>query len=99
MLQLKRDEHIITGGRFNEYRHMHLSTSRLVLDGQTLVNLDMFVNSFDGSESGTMLTLLDHCVWPPGRRMFKRWLGLPLRDVNEIEDRLNAVDDLKDRCV
>ena len=38
----------------------------LVLDGQTLVNLELFRNSADGSSEHTLVKFLDHCVTPFG---------------------------------
>jgi DNA mismatch repair protein MSH6 len=65
----------------------------LILDGQTLVNLEIFQNSFDGGERGTLHKLLNHCVTPFGKRHFRRWLCHPLRQVKAIHARLDAIDD------
>ena len=37
---------------------------------------------------------MDHCITSFGKRMFRIWLCHPLRRIDEIEDRLNSVDDL-----
>ena len=66
----------------------------LVLDGQTLINLEILVNHADGSSKGTLLKLLNHCATPFGKRLFKKWLCYPLQSVAEINKRLDAVDDL-----
>jgi DNA mismatch repair protein MSH6 len=42
---------------------------------------------------GTLLKLMDHCSTPFGKRLFKRWLAMPLKRIHEIEERQNAVED------
>lgn len=66
----------------------------LVLDGQTLQNLEVLHNSRDHTIHGTLLELLDQCSTPFGKRLFKKWLCYPLLRVKDVEDRLTAVDDL-----
>lgn len=70
------------------------NTTSLVLDGQTLANLEIFQNSYDGSSTGTLFELLNHCVTPFGKRLFKQWLCHPLRDASDINMRLDAVENL-----
>ena len=65
----------------------------LLLDGQTLINLEILQNSVDGSETGTLLHLLNHAITPFGKRLFKKWLCHPLRSVHHINERLDAVQD------
>lgn len=65
----------------------------LILDGQTLQNLEILTNS-DGNAAGTLLAHLDHCSTPFGRRLLKEWVSKPLGNVTKINDRLNAVEDL-----
>ena len=47
------------------------SDNCLVLDGQTLVNLEVLQNTRDGGIDGTLLKFLDHTVTPFGKRLFK----------------------------
>lgn len=53
----------------------------------------VLVNNEGGSE-GTLLELLQRCQTPFGKRLFRIWLTSPLRDVEAINARLDAVDDL-----
>lgn len=39
-----------------------------------------------------LITILDKTVTPMGSRMMKKWLVLPLKEKNLIEERLNVVD-------
>jgi len=68
--------------------------STLILDGQTLTNLEVYQNNGDGSDKGTLLKLLNRCVTPYGKRLFHRWLCHPLRSIPAINARLDAVEDL-----
>lgn len=63
----------------------------LLLDGATQKNLDLVKNSFDGSRTHSLLSLIDKAVTPMGSRMIKRWLLSPLMDLKIIEHRQNAV--------
>ncbi|GMN50500.1 hypothetical protein TIFTF001_019655 [Ficus carica] len=63
----------------------------LKMDGQTLVNLEIFSNNADG---GTLYKYLDNCVTSSGKRLLRRWICHPLKDAKEINNRLNVVEDL-----
>ena len=84
---------MISQKNFQEYHPIKQNLS-LILDGQTLINLEVLQNSFDGGEDGTLLKLLSHCVSPSGKRLFRRWLCHPLRRAADINQRLDAVEDL-----
>ncbi|GKZ20743.1 DNA mismatch repair protein msh6 [Aspergillus brasiliensis] len=91
LLKIERD--LITIGNFTTYDPIKKATS-LVLDGQTLINMEIFSNSFDGGSEGTLFQLLNRCITPLGKRMFKQWVCHPLVDANKINARLDAVDAL-----
>lgn len=63
----------------------------LMLDAATQKNLDLVKNSFDGSRTHSLLSLVDKSVTPMGSRMIKRWLLSPLMDLPVIKQRQNAV--------
>lgn len=65
---------------------------RMVLDGVTLANLEIFQNGSGGTE-GTLLERLDTCSTPFGKRLLKQWLCAPLCNPTSINDRLDAVED------
>ena len=90
-LKIERD--LVTIGNFTWYDPIRKASS-LVLDGQTLINLEIFANSFDGGIEGTLFQLLNRCVTPFGKRMFKQWVCHPLMDIKKINARLDAVDSL-----
>ncbi|XP_058206767.1 DNA mismatch repair protein MSH7 [Rhododendron vialii] len=66
----------------------------LRMDGQTLVNLEIFSNNADGGPSGTLYSYLNNCITASGKRLLKNWICHPLKDVEEINCRLNVVEEL-----
>ncbi|XP_028280111.1 DNA mismatch repair protein Msh6 isoform X2 [Parambassis ranga] len=69
------------------------TNQRMVLDGVTLANLEIFQNGSGGTE-GTLLERLDTCSTPFGKRLLKQWVCAPLCNPKSIGDRLDAVEDL-----
>ncbi|KAH7657352.1 DNA mismatch repair protein MSH6 protein [Dioscorea alata] len=80
--------------RNGELLSYHVYKSCLRMDGQTLVNLEIFGNNADGGPSGTLFKYLDHCTTSSGKRLLKRWICHPLKDIEDINDRLNVVEGL-----
>eukprot|EP00178_Gracilaria_changii_P027784 TRINITY_DN914_c0_g2_i1.p1 TRINITY_DN914_c0_g2~~TRINITY_DN914_c0_g2_i1.p1 ORF type:complete len:1273 (+),score=179.14 TRINITY_DN914_c0_g2_i1:355-4173(+) len=70
------------------------SSDHLHMDASTLQNLEILTSSMDGSERGTLLSFIDRARTPAGRRLLKRWVSEPLVSAAEIEDRLQAIEDL-----
>ncbi|KAI9298967.1 DNA mismatch repair protein Msh6 [Neoconidiobolus thromboides FSU 785] len=71
------------------------SKNTLLLDGQTLINLQILENSDEGKE-GTLFNLINHAVTPSGKRLVKLWICHPLRDINLINQRLDAIQCIMD---
>ncbi|CAN8258263.1 unnamed protein product [Cochlearia groenlandica] len=65
----------------------------LRIDGQTMVNLEIFNNSCDGGSSGTLYKYLDNCVSPTGKRLLRNWICHPLKDAGSINKRLDVVNE------
>ncbi|UJR30337.1 hypothetical protein I4U23_017874 [Adineta vaga] len=68
----------------------------MVLDATTLYNLEILSNSRGGKE-GSLLYTCDRCSTHFGKRLLARWLSAPLCNVNEINERLNAIDILREK--
>jgi DNA mismatch repair protein MutS len=64
----------------------------LEMDEATLRHLEIFENWRSGSRQGSLLEALDATVTPMGSRQLARWLRHPLKDRQEIEARLDAVE-------
>lgn len=62
----------------------------LWMDRFTIRNLELL--NTGSEEQLSLLKVLDNTVSPMGARLLKRWLLLPLKDINKINERLNAVE-------
>ncbi|KAK9706039.1 hypothetical protein RND81_07G100900 [Saponaria officinalis] len=69
----------------------------LRMDGQTLINLEVFHNTADGGAEGTLFKYLDHCLTHSGKRLLRSWICHPLKDVKAINNRLDIVEVLMTR--
>ena len=65
------------------------------LDINARRNLEITEKLRDRSKKGTLLWVLDKTSTSMGGRLLRRWLNDPLIDVNEINRRLGAVEELK----
>lgn len=90
---LKIERELISLGNITWYDPIRKASS-LVLDGQSLINLEIFANGFDGSSEGTLFSMLNRCITPFGKRMLRQWTCHPLADAQRINARLDAVDTL-----
>ncbi|KAF8556832.1 DNA mismatch repair protein Msh6 [Imleria badia] len=90
--QLNIDKGLLTMKNFNIYDPMKRGRN-LVLDGQTLSHVEVLQNN-EGTDEGSLYKLLSRCITPFGKRLFRIWLCVPLRDVEDINDRLDAVQEL-----
>ncbi|KAI5122644.1 hypothetical protein M0805_008727 [Coniferiporia weirii] len=92
--QLNIDKDILSMKNFNIYDPMKRGQG-LVLDGQTLAHVEVLQNS-EGTDEGSLLKILGRCITPFGKRLFRIWLCMPLREISVINARLDAVQDLMD---
>ncbi|KZL80176.1 dna mismatch repair protein msh6 [Colletotrichum incanum] len=88
---LKLEGDLLSQGNFEWYTPIRRNGT-LILDGQTLINLEVFSNTVNGGPEGTLFTLLNRCVTPFGKRLFRQWVCHPLCDIKKINERLDAVD-------
>lgn len=88
---LKLDESLISMKNFTEYNFVK-SQNTMVLDGISLQNLEIFSNSFDGSDKGTLFKLFNNSITPMGKRMMRKWLMNPLLLKEDIEKRQDSVE-------
>nr|WP_262920290.1 DNA mismatch repair protein MutS [Parabacteroides sp. FAFU027] len=79
-LQIK---HITALSRIEEDRYVRL-------DKFTVRSLELVGTMNEGGKS--LLNIIDHTISPMGARMLKRWLIFPLKDIKQINDRLNVVE-------
>ncbi|KAL6888030.1 muts domain V domain-containing protein [Trichoderma evansii] len=92
---LKLEGPLLSQGSFEIYKPIQ-KNSTLVLDGQTLTNLELFSNTVNGSTDGTLFGILNKCITPFGKRLFRQWVAHPLCNIDRINERLDAVELLND---
>ncbi|MDX1419248.1 MAG: DNA mismatch repair protein MutS [Rubricoccaceae bacterium] len=66
----------------------------LALDPATKRNLELVATMQEGRRDGSLIGILDKTLTPMGGRMLRAWLVRPLRDVEKIQQCLDAVDAL-----
>ncbi len=67
----------------------------LEMDYSTRRNLELTATLRDGKKEGSLLSILDYCATAMGKRTLKIWIEQPLTNVNEINIRLDAVEEIK----
>jgi len=82
-------QHIMKITRYNFADYM-------ALDEATIRNLELFQTSFTGQYAGSFISIIDKTLTSLGGRMLRRYLMLPLINEEKINERLNAVSELKD---
>lgn len=63
-----------------------------LLDAATIRNLELLKPIHTDETGGTLISVLDSTVTAVGSRLLKRWIVNPLADINEINERLDAVE-------
>ncbi len=75
-------QHISALSRIEEDRYVWL-------DRFTVRNLELFHSLNEGAK--TLVQVIDQTISPMGARLLKRWVALPLKDIQRINDRLDVV--------
>ena len=78
---------------------IYYQEKNLVLGSITRKNLEITKSMRSGQEKGSLLWLLDKTNTSIGARMLKKWVESPLRIKEDIELRLDAVQELKDNLI
>ncbi|KAK5993017.1 DNA mismatch repair protein msh6 [Cladobotryum mycophilum] len=88
---LKLEKPLLSQGSFETYSPIQ-KNGTLILDGQSLINLEVFSNTVNGGSEGTLFYLLNKCVTPFGKRLLRQWVAHPLCNIERINERLDAVE-------
>lgn len=83
--QHDKTQHICKINRIEEDKYVWL-------DKFTARNLELVWSP--NANAKTLLSVIDQTATPMGSRLLRRWMLMPLKDVNAIEDRLRVVDHL-----
>ena len=68
------------------------TASYMSLDSQTRRNLELFQGGRADDKQFSLLATLDLTKTPMGGRLLRQWLGQPLLDLAELDQRLDTVD-------
>ena len=69
-----------------------VQSDAMTLDRETIDNLELVRNSYDGTSDKTLLEFLDRTVTPMGGRLLKQWVVRPLVHLPKIRERLRTVE-------
>lgn len=83
LTQHDRLSHITSISRIEEDRYVWL-------DKFTIRNLEIFGSQNENAK--TLLQIIDKTISPMGARLLRRWISLPLKEVQPINSRLEVVD-------
>jgi len=89
--------HYLSDVKQNDLKHIN-KISRIEedayvwMDRFTIRNLELYGSP--NPNAITLLNVIDRTITAMGGRTLKRWLALPLKDKNRIEERLNIVEQL-----
>ncbi len=70
----------------------------VILDAATRRNLELTQNLAGGVDN-TLAEVLDHTATPMGSRMLKRWVHQPMRCIDTLNQRLDAISEIKDQAL
>ncbi|KAI1959954.1 Mismatch repair protein msh3 [Ophidiomyces ophidiicola] len=79
-----------------KYFQSFSARSHMLLNGNTLTNLEIYQNQTDYTSKGSLFWTLDRTKTKFGQRLLRKWVGRPLLDKKELEDRVASVTELKD---
>ncbi len=74
--------------------HSYSTTNFMVLDAHTQRNLELLQGTRSGSLQGSLLGVLDRTITPMGARQMRRTLTQPLLDLQELNGRLQGIEEL-----
>lgn len=63
------------------------------IDKFTFRNLEIFSGAQEGAAS--LVQTVDRCSTPMGSRMLRNWLAMPIKNIDELNIRLNIVESIK----
>lgn len=70
--------------------------THMLLNGNTLSSLEIYLNQTDYTEKGSLFWALDRTKTKFGRRLLRKWVGQPLLDRAKLQERIEAVEEIKE---
>lgn len=77
----------------------YLTNKYMLLDGATRRNLELIETLREKQKKGSLLGVLDRTKTAMGGRLLRKYIEQPLIDRQEIEERLDAVEELCDKSM
>ncbi|KAI7066726.1 DNA mismatch repair protein msh3, partial [Hortaea werneckii] len=68
----------------------------MLLNGNTLTSLEVYRNQTDAGEQGSLFWTLDRTQTRFGQRLLRKWVGRPLLDKARLDERIAAVEELRE---
>ncbi|CAN8099640.1 unnamed protein product [Discula destructiva] len=84
-------EHIFD---LTKYFTSFTTRSHMLINGTTLESLEVYRNQTDHMEKGSLLWAIDKTRTRFGQRLLRKWIGRPLLDKDQLEERVAAVEEL-----
>ncbi|KAK8089009.1 DNA mismatch repair protein Msh3 [Apiospora hydei] len=84
-------EHIFD---LTKYFQSFSTRSHMLINGTTLESLEVYRNQTDQAEKGSLFWALDKTLTRFGKRLLRKWMGRPLLDQGQLEERVAAVEEL-----
>ncbi|KAI1147513.1 muts domain V-domain-containing protein [Nemania diffusa] len=88
-------EHIFD---LTKYFQSFSARQHMLVNGTTLESLEVYRNSTDHTERGSLFWALDKTLTRFGQRLLRKWVGRPLLDKEHLEERVAAVEELLDNA-
>jgi len=90
-------DQILQTARYELYDPESFKQSRMILDSQALSTLEITEVSYAGKNTfeGSLLSYIDKTSTRYGKRLLKNWICSPLLDIEAINQRLDALEDLE----
>ena len=77
-----------------QYFQSFSARSHMLLNGTSLTSLEIYQNQTDHTEKGSLFWTLDRTKTQFGRRLLRKWVGRPLLQKSQLEERIQAVEEL-----
>ena len=83
-------------GKLQQFQKLGVydASEYMTLDYATRRNLEIVVSFSGETKNGTLLSILDSTKTPMGGRLLVKWITRPLRNLDKINYRLNAVESI-----
>lgn len=66
----------------------------MLLNSNTVANLEIFRNQTDYKQTGSLFSILDHTKTAFGQRLLRRWVSMPLLQKSALQKRVDSVEEI-----